>query len=155
MRPSTRTNRGHNLRIGPEEAFKELDMGAQRATIDARSAIGAAREAFMEACRRNDAHGISALYTMDGRLLPQGSDVVNGRAAIERFWANATSKGTRTLETAKLKVQRDSAYEVGRYRVVGRDDEELDTGKYVMIWKLEDGSWLIHRDIWSTSGSAV
>jgi ketosteroid isomerase-like protein len=29
----------------------------------------------------------------------------------------------------------------------------MDSGKYVVIWKREDGAWKLHRDIWTTSAS--
>jgi hypothetical protein len=31
------------------------------------------------------------------------------------------------------------------------DGKVLDKGKYIVIWKKEDGTWKLHRDIWTTS----
>jgi ketosteroid isomerase-like protein len=27
----------------------------------------------------------------------------------------------------------------------------VDRGKYIVIWKREQGQWKLHRDIWNTS----
>jgi ketosteroid isomerase-like protein len=45
----------------------------------------------------------------------------------------------------------DMAYEVGKLTLKGEDGTVLDSGKYVVIWKRENGQWRLHRDIWNTS----
>ena len=41
--------------------------------------IQAANEKFMDAYNKGDMNALSALYTEDCKLMPTGSDVVNGR----------------------------------------------------------------------------
>ena len=43
------------------------------------------------------------------------------------------------------------AYEVGQYKLHSRDGGLLDDGKFLVIWRLEDGQWRLHRDIYNTS----
>ena len=45
----------------------------------------------------------------------------------------------------------ETAYEVGKYTLLGRGGQTLDSGKYVVIWRQEDGQWKLHRDIFNTS----
>ena len=45
----------------------------------------------------------------------------------------------------------DTAVEVGRVVMRGGDDEILDDGKFIVIWKKEDDGWRLHRDIVNSS----
>jgi ketosteroid isomerase-like protein len=59
-----------------------------------------------------------------------------------------------TLTTLEAEGQGDTAYEVGKYTLTGEAGKVLDTGKYVTIWKREQGQWKLHRDIWNTNTPA-
>jgi hypothetical protein len=54
------------------------------------------------------------------------------------------------LKQATSKIP-SAANEVGKYRITGEGGKLLDTGKYVVVWKREQGQWKLHRDIWNTS----
>ena len=55
------------------------------------------------------------------------------------------------LDTVEAEAHGDTAIEVGLYTVMGPENEPLDRGKYIVIWKIEDGQWQIHRDILNSS----
>ncbi len=118
-----------------------------------RQEIEAANKTFMAAFGRGDAAGLAALYTADGQLLPTNSDVVAGSAAIQTFWQGAIDMGlsTATLETLEVEDCGDTAVEVGRYTLKTGDESVADSGKYIVIWKNQGGTWKLHRDIWNTS----
>ncbi len=118
-----------------------------------RQEIEAANKTFMAALGRGDAAGLAALYTADGQLLPTNSDVVAGSAAIQTFWQGAIDMGlsTATLETLEVEDCGDTAVEVGRYTLKTGDESVADSGKYIVIWKNQGGTWKLHRDIWNTS----
>jgi uncharacterized protein (TIGR02246 family) len=115
---------------------------------DIRNAISAANERFMDAFRRSDAAAIASLYTDDAKLLPPGSEMVTGRGNIEEFWRNAMNMGIRDarLEIDSVESAGDMACEVSRFHLTG-DNISL-TGKYVVVWKNDDG-WKLHVDIWN------
>jgi uncharacterized protein (TIGR02246 family) len=127
-------------------------MNTQPAS-DVRAAILQANQQFMTSARRGDAASIAALYTASAELLPTNSDVVSGVPAIRAFWQAVLDMGIKeaTLETVELEAHGNTAYEVGRYVLHGDGSQILDRGKYVVIWKREDGRWKLHRDIWNTS----
>ena len=55
------------------------------------------------------------------------------------------------LETLEVQGSGDFAYEVGTYTLSGkRQGDHTDRGKYIVIWKNEDGQWKLHRDIFNT-----
>jgi len=117
------------------------------------AAIAAANLRFMEALARQDAAGMASLYTADGQLMPANSDFISGTSAIEQFWGGAMGMGIRTakLETVELEAHGETAVEVGKYTLGGDEGQTLDQGKYVVVWKNDDGAWKLHRDIWTTN----
>ncbi len=122
-------------------------------TAPIRDAITTANERFMSAFGRGDAAGLADLYTEQGQLFPTHSDVVEGKHGIQSFWQGAMDMGIKgaTLETIEAEDRGDTAHEVGRYTLGGEGGQVLDRGKYVVIWKHEDGQWKLHRDIWNSS----
>jgi len=120
---------------------------------DIRSAISAANQNFMAMFGAGDAGGMAKAYTANGMLLPPQSDFVTGTAAIQAFWQGAMDMGLKDvkLETAELEILGDTAIEVGKYTLYLMNGQVADTGKYVVIWKNDGGSWKLHRDIWNTS----
>src|SRR5207245_3056475 len=59
----------------------------------ARPAIEAANEKFSEAVAKGDAAALAAMYTTDAEAFPPSSDVVKGRAAIEKLWKSVLDSG--------------------------------------------------------------
>jgi ketosteroid isomerase-like protein len=89
--------------------------------------------------------------------LPAGSPLVRGRDAAVTFWTEATSDPGRRLrsefDAVDSLVEGGLVIEVGRATVwlVGDGGETLaDNGKYLMVWKREDGRWKRHRDIFNS-----
>jgi uncharacterized protein (TIGR02246 family) len=127
------------------------------AAQDVRAAVEAGNRKFAEAVSRGDAAAVAALYTSQAQLLPAGSDVVTGSAAIAAFWKSVFDSGIKgaALTTVEVESHGDVAHEVGRYELRGADGKALDQGKYIVIWKKEGPTWKLHRDIWTTSVAAV
>lgn len=122
-----------------------------------RAGIEAANRQFMEAFGRGDAAAVARLYTRGAQLLPANYEAVAGTPAIEGFWRGAMDMGLKgaVLETLEVEAQGDTAYEVGRYTLKTVGGQVADNGKYLVIWKLEDGGWKLHRDIWTTNRPAA
>lgn len=121
-------------------------------TKDIRTAIRRADDNFEATYARGDAASMAELYTEDGMLLPTGSDFVQGKPAIQQFWQGVMDMGIdeAELEIVELEDHGDTAVEIGRYTLSG-DGQVMDRGKYLVVWKQEDGEWKLHRDIWNTS----
>jgi uncharacterized protein (TIGR02246 family) len=121
-----------------------------------RDAIAAANQDFMSAARAGDAAGLAALYTEDGKILPPNGDFVAGRQAIQGFWQAVLGSGIKGAKLASVEVEShgDTAIEVGKYALYGGEGQELDQGKYIVIWKHEHGHWKLHRDIFNSSNPA-
>jgi len=123
------------------------------ATTTVRAKVLAGNKKFMAAFGQKNAGALAKLYTKGGQLLPPGSEVVAGGAAIQAFWQGALDMGLAQakLDTVEVEAHRDTAIEVGKYTLLGAGGQVADAGKYLVIWKVEGKSWKLHRDIWNSS----
>ena len=132
-------------------------MSTPSAAADPRSDVEVANRRFMEAFGRGDAASVARIYTSGAELLPAHSDFVAGTSAIQSFWQGVMDMGIQEviLETLEVEPHDDTAYEVGRFTLKVAGGQLADTGKYLVIWKRDGGSWKLHRDIWTTSQPAA
>lgn len=122
----------------------------------ARAEIEAANKEFMAALSSGDAAGVTAFYTEDAKLLPPNSEILEGREAIQAFWQGGMDMGIKEckLETVIVEAQGDAAYEIGTYTLTIEPPGGpviTDKGKYLVVWKRQDGSWKLHADSFHTS----
>jgi len=123
------------------------------ATANIKASIEAANKNWMTAFKNADATTMAGLYTAQGQLLPANSDVVQGTDAIRNFWQSVMDMGIKdaVLETIEVEDFGATAIEGGRYKLLVANDFVADAGKYIVIWKIDGGTWKLHRDIWTTS----
>ena len=129
-------------------------VGLASAGSDAktRAAIDAANKKFAEAVAKSDASALAALYAEDAWLLPPGSDIVKGREAIHKVWQGVLA-GVKSVKmtTHAMDIEDDLVVEVGTATLIGADGKELETVKYITVWKRVKKQWLIQRDIWNSN----
>lgn len=108
---------------------------------------------FSEAFRSKDVAMITSMYTADARLMPPGADMLEGTSRVQGFWDGVLRGGITEarLETFDVDlVGGSTAVETGKFAMyAGRD--VVDRGKYIVIWRNEDGVWKMHRDIWNSN----
>ncbi|MGW8178319.1 MAG: YybH family protein [bacterium] len=120
---------------------------------DILNTIAAANDKFMENFKSGDAASLAALYTEDGQVLPPNSDFVTGHEAIQAFWQALMDMGIREakLEILEVESHGDTAIEVSKFTLLGEGKQMLNEGKYIVVWKQDQGQWKMHRDIFNTS----
>jgi uncharacterized protein (TIGR02246 family) len=125
------------------------------ALADAKSQIEARAKEWLDKFNAGDAAGVAAIYADAGRLLPPMQDEVDGKEKIQEFWQGAMAAGVKSaaFEGVEVHGAGDLATEVGRYVMKGADGQQLDHGKYIVLWKKQKGSWVILRDIWNSSAA--
>ncbi len=119
-----------------------------------RSSIASATQKFMDAFSRVDAAGLASLYTEDAKLLPPGSPMVTGKEAIQSFWQSAMDMGIKEarLDTVEVESEGNLACEIGKFALTVQPEGGeivMMTGKYVVVWKNQDGTLKLHVDIWN------
>jgi uncharacterized protein (TIGR02246 family) len=118
-----------------------------------RAGIEAANARFSADFAKGDATAVASHYTVAGQVFPPNGEVVKGREAIAKFWKGAMDSGVKgvKLTVVEAEAHGGTAHEVGTYVLTGEGGKTLDTGKYIVVWKRDGGSWKLHRDIWNTS----
>ncbi len=115
--------------------------------------IRQANAAFEAAFGRHDAAALADLYTSNGTLLPTGTDPIHGAGGIQAFWQGAMEMGIKRvkLNTKDVEELTGTAIELGSYTLFGANEQPLDQGKYLVVWKEQMGHWKLHQDIWNSS----
>lgn len=121
----------------------------------ASEAIDAVNGQFENGFAQGDASMIADVYTSAGELLPPNSPSISGYENIVSFWQGVIDMGIKRaeLDTVELDEQGDTAIEVGMYTLLGVEDQLIDEGKYIVIWKKDENGWKYHRDMWSSTVS--
>ena len=121
--------------------------------IRPQEAIAQANQQFMKAFNQSNAGDVAGCYSAGAQLFPANVGTISGRDNIQGFWQAVMDMGVKTagLETVELDVLGETVIEVGRYTLLGDQEQVLDAGKYLVVWKTEQGQWKLHRDIWTTS----
>ena len=119
---------------------------------DLKHQIRTANADFIRAFSSHDAQALADLYSPSGMVFPPGSDALQGREAILRFWQGVMNTGITAVDLETVSVEGDevTAIEIGR-AVLHAGETVADRGKYLVVWKHESGAWRLYRDIWNSS----
>jgi uncharacterized protein (TIGR02246 family) len=110
-------------------------------------------DAWTAAFNKGDAAAVAALYTEDAYVLPPGSAMVKGRAAIEGFWWQAAQQMSDAKLTTVdvLPLGRSAAREIGTVTLKTKSQPPQEVvGKYVVVWRKIGRDWKLATDIWNT-----
>ena len=105
-----------------------------------------------EEVRRGDSTAMAAHYSSDAIVMPSNSEPVKGNDILS-FWGGALRMGVKDLklDITDISGGGDMYAETGNLELFGADNKLLDKGKYVVVWKKEDGNWKMYRDIWNSN----
>jgi len=115
--------------------------------------ISALAKNFESTFESGDVKKLAEFYTSNGTLLPDGSDFVEGRQAIQEYWQAAVDMGIKSIKLDIIEIEQhdDTVIEMSKYTLNSTDGQGIDNGKGIVIWKNKDGTWKMHRDIWNSS----
>jgi uncharacterized protein (TIGR02246 family) len=143
----------HTRKIGLILALTSL-MATTAYANDTASEINKVNTQFETAVANGDAASLANnVYTHNGQVLPTTANIITGRENIQAFWQSVFDMGVKKakLDTIELDDLGDTAVEVGKYTLSDSEDNTLDHGKYIVVWKKVDNQWQYHRDIWNSS----
>ena len=105
-----------------------------------------------EEVRRGDSTAMAAHYTSDAIVMPSNSEPIKGNDILS-FWGGALRMGVKDLklDITDISGGGDMYAETGNLELFGADNKLLDKGKYVVVWKKENGNWKMYRDIWNSN----
>lgn len=118
----------------------------------AKTAIRELNDKFIADFKKGDSAALATHYASDAWAMPPNSEPV-ALEGLASLWGGAIRMGVKDLklETTDVSGNDQMLSETGRYEMYGDNNKLLDKGKYVVVWKLENGAWKMYRDIWNSS----
>lgn len=107
---------------------------------------------FEEEFKKGDSTALAAHYASDGMVMPPNGETVKGKD-IAGMWGGASRMGLKELKINITDISGggDLYAETGNYEMLGAANKSMDKGKYVVVWKKDNGNWKIYRDIWNSN----
>ena len=103
-----------------------------------------------------DGPGMGNLYADDAVLMPPGALSVTGRAGIGAYLGEdaartkAAGLSIKNGTVTGVDVSGDTGWISGSYMVVDASGATVDSGHYLSVHHLTNGTWLYVRDIWNS-----
>lgn len=136
-----------NKATGEKDNLPDFDIAV------AKKGIEEANLEFVAFFNKSDSEGLASMFTIDGESMEPNELPIYGRDKIQAHYAQVMKAGTNklTLVTVGLWGTVDLLAEEGDYTIVDKDGQELDKGKYIVLWKIEDGKWKLFRDCYNSN----
>ena len=115
--------------------------------------IETANKTYGERFFKNDSTMYNHLYTKDAIVMPEFGASVQGRTEIFNYYYNGGKNEPITIDLKVTSVygSSDLVSEEGTYVIKDKTNQILDEGKFIALWKQEDNTWKLHREIWNTN----
>jgi ketosteroid isomerase-like protein len=114
-----------------------------------RAFIESANHATEQLVARGDAAAITKLYARDAQVISPRKPMAIGRNEVEGLYQATFNLGFDSLDVEILEISRvgPMVYEIGKFHYEHTSGVVPIHGKYMCIWKWDEGTWLIHREI--------
>ncbi|HEY0680423.1 MAG TPA: hypothetical protein VGD17_19205 [Chitinophagaceae bacterium] len=92
---------------------------------------------------------------MDAWIMPPNMPSLKGKTAAPVFFTIAYRQmGIRNVILTMEELVGDESYqaETGNFQLIDKSGKTLDRGKYLVLWKNENGIWRMHRDCFNSDG---
>jgi len=128
------------------ETNSSFDLAAAKKSIEEANVV------FSDFVKKGDTVGVASLYTSDGKVMGSNMPAVSGRAAIQSAFSGMLSMGIAGIILTTTEVWGTEALvsEEGTYSLSDKSGKEIDKGKYIVLWKMEDGKWKLFRDCFNS-----
>jgi len=107
------------------------------------------------AYNRADVNGVATLYSPSAEVYIHQEGRFVGRDDIRDYWAGdmGRSNPITVLHVTDSTIDTEMMLVHGNYEVIDRlSGVPLGSGRFAHIWVLNDGEWVLDRDIWVDRG---
>lgn len=109
---------------------------------------------FSQAVMRSDYKAVADLYSEDAHIFPTGEKIISKKEAIEAYWTRGRDAKIiyHKIRPEEIRVMGNAAYDFGYYEGTTQNADGSKVswkGKYVILWKKENGNWKMYVDIWN------
>jgi hypothetical protein len=116
---------------------------------NAKKEIESANLQVAEFMSKGDSAGMASAYSTDGSVMLNNMPSVKGKDNLTSTWGSFIRAGVAKIKLTTLEVWGDENFvtEEGLFEINTKEGTQIDKGKYIVLWKKEDGKWKLHRDI--------
>lgn len=113
----------------------------------ARVEVERSRGRLADAITERNREKVSSLFTAGRAALPPALEL-EGTSPVD---GDSTRHKAVVVDPSEfyLGLEGDVATEVGRYRVVGEDAKDIDSGGFTSVWMMTVEGWKIHQAVWT------
>jgi ketosteroid isomerase-like protein len=118
--------------------------------------IAASNAAFGKAWATGDSTSFASRYSTDACINPPNMPRMCGTAAITAFFNGGYAMGVRNIQLTTDEVMggAEAVAETGKYAMLDSAGNTLEKGKFIVLWKEENGVWKMHRDVWNSDDAS-
>ncbi len=111
----------------------------------------AAADAWLGSFNGGDVAGLVLSYTADAKLLPPDEPPIVGSRGRSRRSGRPIARARCASSRATWSRRRlgELWFREGAYKAQFADEGEPRVGKFIELWKQENGNWLMYRQIWN------
>lgn len=109
-------------------------------------------ESYSERFMSNDSSFYTERYCADAEVYSPNMPAVKGREAIRSFFYNDGNNKEAKIElpAGNFYGSEEVVVEEGAYHFPDGNGGSVDKGKFIALWKMEDGKWKLYREIWNS-----
>ena len=135
-----------------KEAVATTSITSSFSLDSVKAQITASNAKFGGCFANGDSTGFISCYTSDACINPSNMPRMCGAAAITAFFNGGSKMGIHNLKLTTEEVMggQDAVAETGKYEMQDAKGNVMDKGKYIVVWKEENGKWKMHRDEWNS-----
>jgi len=139
-----------------EAAKTEAKEVAAFSLDSAKAAIAASNKIFGETFATGDSTAFANCYTSDACINVTGMPRMCGTGPLTAFFNGGYQMGIRNIKLTTEEVMggKEAMVETGNYEMFMANNVSVEKGKYIVVWKEENGKWKMHRDIWNSDSPA-
>ena len=119
---------------------------------NARKEIDVANLEFMNLFNKRDSVGLANMFTHNGKSMEPNEPAFIGRANIQTHYSLVMNAGANKLGLTTIGLWGDEKMlvEEGEYTFIDENEKLLDKGKYIVLWRIENGKWKLHLDCYNS-----
>ncbi len=117
-------------------------------SVAVKKVIDSVNQSFAQYLAKGDSVALANCYSTDAKFMGANMPAVVGRKNIQTLFSGFIKGGVTKIAITSTGVwgSENGAAEEGTYTLATKDGHQVDKGKYIVLWKKEDGQWKLFRD---------
>ena len=110
---------------------------------------------------KGDANGLASVYSSEAYMMPDKGPIVKGKENIMKAWSGFINSckssgieiGGIEITIKELTGDKNLLTDVGEFVFISKSGAKFWKGKYIEVWKNENGKWKAHREMTNSNES--